>query len=529
MGLKIDPSDFYSFGPAQQFLEIHIVGFPSAYLNVIPQLWPHDSKFHLGPRMTNFRRQILLKMFMLLDPGLLTISFMVAAIPTWHLTEFTSFAAFFSMRIKLLNILVFLGLFYFWHLIFSACGLYGSRRLGDRKEEAVVVVKAASAGALVLGFVGAFFRVRMITPAFIAVFWILATFTIILSRLALREFLRRARVHGRNLRHLLIIGTNSRAVEFARSIEGRLELGYQLVGFVDDEWTGNREFQENGKSIVADLEHFSDFLRERIIDEVAIALPLKSFYSQAARIIAVCQEHGVIVRVLASIFDLQKGWANNSHVDGMAVATISPNSSDGWPMICKRLMDISVSLFLLIGFGPILIIVGVLIKMDSTGPVFFVQDRVGLNKRHFRLYKFRTMVGDAEKKQSELESLNEADGPVFKIKNDPRITRMGKYLRKASIDELPQLLNVLKGDMSLVGPRPLPIRDYQGFDQDWVRRRFSVRPGMTCLWQINGRSSVSFQEWMRLDLRYIDNWSFWLDMKILAKTIPAVMRGTGAA
>ena len=161
--------------------------------------------------------------------------------------------------------------------------------------------------------------------------------------------------------------------------------------------------------------------------------------------------------------------------------------------------------------------------------MFFAQDRVGLNKRRFRMYKFRTMVGDAEKKQSELESLNEADGPVFKIKNDPRITRLGKFLRKASIDELPQLLNVLMGDMSLVGPRPLPIRDYQGFDQDWLRRRFSVRPGITCLWQINGRSSVSFQEWMELDLHYIDHWSFWLDVKLIAKTIPAVLKGVGAA
>jgi exopolysaccharide biosynthesis polyprenyl glycosylphosphotransferase len=478
--------------------------------------------------MTNFHRQILIKMFMLLDPSLLTFSFMVAAVPTWHLTEFTSFAAFFSMRIKLLNILVFLGLFYFWHIIFSALGLYGSRRLGDRKEEAVVVLKATSAGALVLGFVAIFFRVQMITPDFIAVFWIVATSSIILSRMSLREFLRRARIHGRNLRHLLIIGTNSRALEFARAIEGRPDLGYQLVGFADEDWIGNREFGKNGKSIVSDLEHFSDFLRKRIIDEVAIALPMKSFYSQAARIVDQCQEQGVIVRVLADIFHSQKGWVNNSHLGGMAVATFSPHSSEGWPMVCKRLLDISVSSLLLIGLSPIFMIVAFLIKLDSIGPVFFVQDRVGLNKRRFRMFKFRTMVGDAEKKQPELEFLNEADGPVFKIKNDPRVTRLGKFLRKASIDELPQLLNVLKGNMSLVGPRPLPIRDYQGFDQDWVRRRFSVRPGITCLWQVNGRSSASFKEWMELDLQYIDHWSFWLDVKLLARTIPAVVRGTGA-
>jgi exopolysaccharide biosynthesis polyprenyl glycosylphosphotransferase len=479
--------------------------------------------------MTNFRRQILLKMFMLLDPGMLTFSYMVAAVLTWHLTEFTSFAAFFSMRIKLSNFLLFLGLFYFWHLIFSAYGLYGSRRLGERKEEVAVVLKAISAGALVLGFVAAFFQVRMITPAFIAVFWIVAAFTIIFSRLALREFLRRARIHGRNLRHLLIIGTNSRAAEFARAIEGRPELGYHLVGFADEEWIGNRGFEQNGKSIVSDLEHFSDFLRERVIDEVAIALPMKSYYSQAARIVAQCQEQGVIVRVLASIFDLQKGSASNSRIDGMAVATYSPNSSEGWPMICKRMLDILVSSLLLVLLAPVFLVVAVLIKLDSTGQVFFVQDRVGLNKRRFQMFKFRTMVGNAAEKQSELESLNEADGPVFKIKNDPRITRLGRYLRKASIDELPQLLNVLKGDMSLVGPRPLPIRDYQGFDQDWVRRRFSVRPGITCLWQVNGRSSVSFKEWMELDLHYIDHWSFWLDVKLIAKTIPAVLKGAGAA
>ena len=144
------------------------------------------------------------------------------------------------------------------------------------------------------------------------------------------------------------------------------------------------------------------------------------------------------------------------------------------------------------------------------------------------MYKFRTMVANAEQRQAQLESLNEADGPIFKIKDDPRLTRIGKFLRKASIDELPQLLNVLKNDMRLVGPRPLDLRDYYGLQGDWLRRRFSVRPGITCLWQINGRSSVSFQEWMRLDMCYIDRWSITLDLEILAKTIPAVLRGTGA-
>jgi len=433
------------------------------------------------------------------------------------------------MRIKVPNILLFLGLFYSWHVIFSAFGLYGSRRLGDRKQEVVDVLKATSIATLVLGLAAAIFRVRMITLAFIVVFWVMSSLILILCRLLMREILAWVRTHGRNLRHVLIVGTNPRALEFARIIDDRPELGYLLIGFADEEWTENREFGTNGKSIVTDLGHFSDFLREHIVDEVAIALPMKSFYSQAARVVAVCQEQGVIVRVLASIFDLQKGWVNNRQLDGTAAAIFSPILSEGWPMVCKQLLDIFISSLLLIMLAPIFLIVAILIKLDSTGPVFFVQERVGLNKRRFRMYKFRTMAGDAEKRQSDLESLNEAEGPVFKIKNDPRVTRLGRFLRKASIDELPQFLNVLKGDMSLVGPRPLPIRDYQGFDQDWVRRRFSVRPGITCLWQINGRSSVSFQEWMELDLHYIDHWSFWLDVKVIAKTIPAVLKGVGAA
>jgi len=178
---------------------------------------------------------------------------------------------------------------------------------------------------------------------------------------------------------------------------------------------------------------------------------------------------------------------------------------------------------------PVFLLTAIAIKLTSPGPIFFVQDRVGLNKRRFCMYKFRTMIPDAEKKQDELEDFNEASGPVFKIKNDPRITPIGRILRKLSIDELPQLFNVLKGDMSLVGPRPLPIRDYNGFSEDWHRRRFSIRPGITCLWQVNGRSDTSFEEWIKLDMEYIDNWSLWMDMKILLLTVPAVIKGSGAA
>jgi exopolysaccharide biosynthesis polyprenyl glycosylphosphotransferase len=192
-------------------------------------------------------------------------------------------------------------------------------------------------------------------------------------------------------------------------------------------------------------------------------------------------------------------------------------------------LDSAISLFLLIFLAPLFFAVSVLIKFTSPGPVFFCQERVGLNKRRFKIYKFRTMVRDAEQLMAQLEALNEVSGPVFKIKNDPRLTPLGKFLRRTSIDELPQLFNVLRGDMSLVGPRPMAVRDFEGFNEDWQRLRFSVRPGITCLWQISGRNLVPFQKWMELDMQYIEHWTLWLDLKILARTIPAVLKGTGAA
>jgi len=211
------------------------------------------------------------------------------------------------------------------------------------------------------------------------------------------------------------------------------------------------------------------------------------------------------------------------------LVTLNVGLSQGWGLAIKRMLDIVISLVSIICLAPLFLITAFLIAITTPGPIFFVQKRVGLNKRPISVYKFRTMVADAEAKIGELEHLNEVSGPVFKIKNDPRVTRLGKYLRKSSIDELPQLLNVLKGDMSLVGPRAMAVRDFAGFDQDWHRRRFSVRPGITCLWQVNGRSSVPFEKWMELDMEYIDKWSLWLDLRILVKTIPAVLKGSGAA
>jgi exopolysaccharide biosynthesis polyprenyl glycosylphosphotransferase len=479
--------------------------------------------------MTSFRRQFLVKLFILSDLAIMAGSFVLAGLPESYFGAHVSFASFLSMRIKLQNVLVFLAVLTVWHITFSAVGLYQSKRLEARRNEMTDVLTAASVGTLLLVVAGVLFRIRMITPIFLVGFWVISSSAMVAYRLLLRLLLAWVRTHGRNLRRILIVGTNQRAVRFARSIESKPELGYELMGFVDEEWPGHEAFRASGYSTVADCEHFPQFLREHVVDEVMLALPMKSCYLQASRIATQSREQGILVRSLTNIFDLGTPHSRAAEFDPDAAMTVSSHTAEGWPMVCKRLFDIFVSSLLLIVLAPIFLIIAILIKLDSTGPVFFVQERVGLNKRRFRMYKFRTMADDAEKRQFEVESLNEADGPVFKIKNDPRVTGLGKYLRKASIDELPQLLNVLKGGMSLVGPRPLPIRDYQGFDQDWVRRRFSVRPGLTCLWQVNGRSSLSFKEWMELDLHYIDHWSFWLDVKLIAKTIPAVLKGVGAA
>jgi exopolysaccharide biosynthesis polyprenyl glycosylphosphotransferase len=280
-----------------------------------------------------------------------------------------------------------------------------------------------------------------------------------------------------------------------------------------------------GLRVIAELE--SVIAREPV-DEVFIALPGDKYGPLVEAIVRLCEEQGIIIRVQSEPFKLKIARWQVEELDGIPIVTIQSGPPDGWQLVAKRLIDFLGSAVLLFAIAPVFIIVAMLIKLDSPGPVFFRQERVGLNKRRFRLFKFRTMIEGAEKQQQTLERLNEAEGPVFKIKDDPRITRIGRLLRRYSIDELPQLLNVLKGEMSFVGPRPLPVRDTERIDVQWHKRRLSVKPGVTCLWQVNGRSDVSFDHWVRMDLEYIDNWSLALDLKILLKTIPAVLKGAGA-
>jgi exopolysaccharide biosynthesis polyprenyl glycosylphosphotransferase len=476
----------------------------------------------------NYRRTLLalLKVF---DVALAVLSYGLATFVIVHANHRVTFEQFLSLRIKLSNFAIMAVTVYLWHFIFTVSGLYESKRLSTRREETVGELRATTLSTMGLLLVAAAFSIRMMTPAFLVLFWAISSCGMWLGRAVLRRFLTGLRLRGRNLRNILILGTNSRAMDFARRIEEKPEWGYQNLGFIDNYWHGMAEFAVEGYELVCDFDGLPDFLRNNVVDEVAIYLPLRSCYEYAARVAAMCEQHGIIVRFDPDIFGLRNAMPRAEAFGGDHHIEVNAGAQYGGPQMVKRALDFLVALILLTLLSPLLAVVALLIKLTSDGPVFFLQERIGFNKRRFLIYKFRTMIPGAEAMVHQLEGLNEMSGPVFKIKYDPRITPLGQFLRRTSIDELPQLWNVLKGDMSLVGPRPLPVRDYQGFNEDWQRRRFSTRPGITCLWQISGRNSINFDQWMKLDLQYLDEWSLWLDLKILARTIPAVLKGTGAA
>ena len=403
--------------------------------------------------MILLRRKILIKTFKLFDLLVMVICFLVAAGVVSYETKI-SFKSFLEMRIKVQNFAIFFAFLLIWHALFSLFGLYHSRRLSSRRNEIVDVAKATSVGTLVLVISAFFFEITMVTPTFLGVFWAASTGTTILSRLALRYALGKVRLHGRNLRHLVIIGTNPRAIEFAKKIESKPELGYRIIGFVDEEWEGIPEFQKNGYSLVSSVSLFADFIRGHVVDEVVITLPVNSFYPQIASIIGLCEEQGILVRYPSNMFSLTLGHSTTEHLEEDSLVTVYTGSMNGGALLVKRMVDFSLSLVLSILLCPLFLTIAILIKMTSTGPIFFIQSRPGLNKRPFKMIKFRTMVKDADKMLDEVAHLNEERGTAFKIKDDPRITRIGKFLRKTSVDELPQLINVFKGEMSLVGPRP---------------------------------------------------------------------------
>jgi exopolysaccharide biosynthesis polyprenyl glycosylphosphotransferase len=324
--------------------------------------------------------------------------------------------------------------------------------------------------------------------------------------------------------------------KFARS---QLERRFILVGTEDETERMRRELKrrpEEGMTVLAELNlntrpmaDLTQLLHEHSVNGV-ILNARHNYFEQVEQAIKTCELEGVEVWLIADFFRTQISRATFDEFHGHPLLVFSTTPGASWQSVMKQVIDFTGALLFLtlVGWWSFLI-VGLLIKLTSPGPVLFRQKRCGLNGRPFTILKFRTMETNAEQRKAELAAMNEMTGPVFKIKNDPRITPLGRLLRKWSVDEWPQFFNVLRGEMSLVGPRPLPVDEVKRFDDLAHRRRLSVKPGLTCLWQVTGRNDVSdFRDWVRLDLEYIDNWSLWLDLKIMWWTIPIVILGAGA-
>ena len=411
-----------------------------------------------------------------------------------------------------------------WHLLLMVRGLYASHRLEGIFAEALQLLGCACLLAGIAAVAAVFLAPEFATPSFVGSLLVLLALMVMVTRGLLRRFLRRLHLLGRNLRAALVVGTGERARRLAQALRERNDLGYWLVGCVDDVAPGDPALLP----WLGRLDDLHTVLANNVVDEVFIALPMRSSYERIQQAVQNCEEQGALVTMPVDFFAARLARTRLGRVGLQPVLYLSAVPENDWRIVVKKSIDFFGATALIVLLAPVLLGVAVAVRWTSPGPAIFRQTRIGLNKRPFEMYKFRTMVQDAELRQAALEAQNEASGPVFKIRKDPRITSIGSFLRRSSLDELPQLFNVLRGEMSLVGPRPLPLRDVSGFQEDWQRRRFSVLPGIACLWQISGRSDISFEEWMALDLKYIDEWSLRLDFTIMLKTVGVVLRGRGA-
>jgi len=340
------------------------------------------------------------------------------------------------------------------------------------------------------------------------------------SALALLQYVRR---RGYNYRVLLIVGSGDRAKNLAAMIEAHPHWGLKILGFVDEE---ERVGTKVGKGkVMGSFNNIAKILDENVVDEVIFILP-RSWLPSLEDYIKVCEKVGVKATIAVDFFNTSISKPMITVIHGLPLLTLDTTPYNIIHFTLKRVIDVVVSGCGLILLLPFSLIIAVIIKVTSEGPVFFRQIRCGLHGRKFTIYKFRTMVVDAEERLEELMKFNEREGPIFKMKKDPRITGIGKFLRKTSLDELPQLINVFKGDMSLVGPRPPLPSEVEKYER-WQRRRLSLKPGITCIHEVIARGDKDFERWMKLDLEYIDNWSLPLDMRILARTFLAVIKGTG--
>jgi exopolysaccharide biosynthesis polyprenyl glycosylphosphotransferase len=400
-------------------------------------------------------------------------------------------------------------------LILESQGFYSHPVLCPRRDILWPLFKGCF--ITTLGLVLIMYALHFISPRVVMMFFGVISFALVwLKEELVRWALRSKFGQSQYQRRFILIGTRNEITRLKHELKRKMDTSIEVVGELS-----------LGETPVQQLVHM---LHEHSVNGVIISAR-HTYFEQVENAIKTCELEGIEAWLVADFFGTQISHAHFDELLGYPLLVFRTTPETSWQGVIKQLMDFFGALLLLglLIVIPVIPLIALAIKLTSPGPVFFRQQRSGLNGAPFTLYKFRSMVTNAEQYKHELEAMNEMSGPVFKVTNDPRVTPIGKFLRKYSLDELPQLFNVLRTEMSLVGPRPLPVDEVKRFENLAHRRRLSVKPGLTCLWQISGRNQISdFKNWVRLDLEYIDNWSLWLDLKILIRTIPAVLIGTGA-
>jgi len=409
-----------------------------------------------------------------------------------------------------------------WVAVASLGQVYGSYRRRPLTTELLRLGKALLAVAVGIAALG-YAQKGDASRVLLAIYFALAFGCLAGQRLAIRFLARSARRRGYNTRRYAVAGSGPLAREIVRTMSSHPEWGYQFTGFIVD---GPPPEALHRRKILGRLDGLARLLKTAILDEVIFVVPHERLPAIEGAVLD-CEEQGVSARVCMDVFATRISTLAVEDLDGIPLLALSTVPQDPFALAAKRALDVALSALALVVLAPLFLAVTLAIRLDSPGPVFFRQRRVGMNGREFTLLKFRSMYRDAQARLDALRSRNEVSGPVFKMKDDPRVTRVGRLLRRTSIDELPQFWNVLRGEMSVVGPRPPIPAEVQQYERRHLRR-LSVKPGITCTWQVSGRSAIGFDRWMELDLSYIDNWSLWHDVKILARTIPAVLTGRGA-
>ena len=413
-----------------------------------------------------------------------------------------------------------------WIVLLKAKGAYETQVLNSLERQWSSVLKAtvyATLALVALGFVF-IYRQAVLPRTQIVLFPPIALCLLLVARTAFSRGVRWLHEKGWDRKAVLVVGTGAIAKDFRRDVSAHPEWGLDILGFVQTK----SEIPEGVFPLLGTADHLCDLLHRYPVDAVVYAVSMTDL-ELLSEAIQLCELEGVETHIVSDFFRRLIARIHMDDIHGLHVLTLSTTPHKEWQLLVKRIADVVASGTALVLLSPLLALIALLVKLTSPGPIFYRWNVLGLNKKPFTGYKFRTMVVDADRLKSQLEHMNEMQGPVFKIRKDPRITWIGRFLRKFSLDELPQLYSVLKGDMSLVGPRPGGVTEVPKYE-NWHRRKLSVKPGITCLWQVRGRNQVtSFNDWVRMDLEYIDNWSLWLDFKILVKTIPVVLIGRGAS